>query len=578
MPVVALLLALTFPACIQERCYDTRDCPSARVCNASGACVECIERDQCGSGLECVANRCVPRELECDERHPCSVGFDCVANRCAPRVKQPITCPADMVSVEDDYCVDRFEASRPDATATSWGRDESRAVSKAGVMPWSVLDNATAEAACNATGKRLCTSEEWRTACKGPKGTVYAYGDSYEPAVCNGIDAFGRGGFHLVATGSFPGCTNGWGVFDMNGNLWEHVAGGSDMTIRGGAFNCSDSAALHKCDYVPGNWTPSARGFRCCLSPSAVDAGAMNADAAEDASAEDGGGCVSVGDAGQGDGAEADASVEETSLDADAGNPDVPVPVDVANGDEAMRVDVGTDGDGSLCSPEMAQVGEVCVDRWEASRSDATGTNAGKDENIAVSRAGVLPWYANPMSASMLGKFEAACQAGGKHLCTSEEWLDSCRGPGRSTYFFGDDWAPGICNSVDTYCQQCCERLGLASCPTGENCGYASELSSSYTPETCSITAEYGRGTCHVCFHVMPTGAFPKCTRQGLFDVNGNVWEVVTSPVSEDSRGYQVRGGAFNCGSPSARFQCDFDATWSDLYAGFRCCKAASVR
>jgi len=48
------------------------------------------------------------------------------------------------------------------------------------------------------------------------------------------------------------------------------VAGGSDMTVRGGAFNCNDSAALHKCAYVPGNWTPSARGFRCCLTPAST--------------------------------------------------------------------------------------------------------------------------------------------------------------------------------------------------------------------------------------------------------------------------------------------------------------------
>jgi formylglycine-generating enzyme required for sulfatase activity len=477
-----------------------------------------------------------------------------------------------MVSVADTFCVDRFEASHPDATASNWGRDESRAVSKAGVMPWSVLDNATAEAACNASGKRLCTPEEWRTACKGPNGTVYAYGDTYEPTVCNGIDAFGRGSFHLAPTGSFPGCTNGWGVFDMNGNIWEHVAGGSDMTVRGGAFNCSDSAALHKCDYVPGNWTPSARGFRCCLTPSAVDAGAMDADGAEDAPAGDGGGCVSVGDVGMDDGAEASAA--DAGDDFNAGKVDVPMLVDGPTGDDAAMFDAGSDGEGSACPAEMAQVGQLCVDRWEASRADATATSGGKDESLAVSRAGVLPWYVNPMSTSMLGRFEAACQAGGKRLCSSDEWIESCRGPKRTSYFFGDDWDAAICNSVDTFCQKCCDSLGLSSCPTGENCGYSSALSSSYAPETCSITADYGRDTCHVCFHVMPTGSFPMCTNRGLFDVNGNVWEVVTTPTSEDSRGYQVRGGAFNCGSPSARFQCDFNATWIDLYAGFRCCKA----
>jgi sulfatase modifying factor 1 len=178
------------------------------------------------------------------------------------------------------------------------------------------------------------------------------------------------------------------------------------------------------------------------------------------------------------------------------------------------------------------------------------------------------------MSGAALDKFQAACQVAGKRLCTSAEWLDTWQGPRQSTYVFGNDWDPTICNSVDTHCQRCCDILGLASCPTGEDCGYASDLTSSYEPETCFISADYGRDTCHVCYHVMPTGAFPQCTNgSGLCDVNGNVWEVVPVPTSEDSRGYQVRGGAFNCGSPSVRFQCSFNATWNDLFAGFRCCK-----
>jgi hypothetical protein len=77
-----------------------------------------------------------------------------------------------------------------DATADKTGSDGSRAVSVVGVFPWQVLDNATAASACSAAGKRLCTAEEWRSACQGPERTAYAYGDSYDPGVCNGIDAF----------------------------------------------------------------------------------------------------------------------------------------------------------------------------------------------------------------------------------------------------------------------------------------------------------------------------------------------------------------------------------------------------
>jgi hypothetical protein len=227
------------------------------------------------------------------------------------------------------------------------------------------------------------------------------------------------------------------------------------------------------------------------------------------------------------------------------------------------------------CPADMAPVGSVCVDRYEASRQDATATTVGTDASVATSRAGVLPWYANPMTSDALTTFQTACQAAGKRLCSASEWVDSCQGPGHTSYFFGNTWDPAVCNSVDTYCQQCCDILGLPSCSTSENCGYLAELSSSpYAPDTCFVSADYGATTCHVCFHVMPTGAFSGCTNElGLFDVNGNVWEAVPVPTSEDSRGYQIRGGAFNCASPSARFLCTFNATWAALNAGFRCCK-----
>ncbi len=203
------------------------------------------------------------------------------------------SCPQDMVLVEDLFCMDRYEASRPDATATSQGQDSSRALSRAGVMPWMNSSFSDASAACEAAGKRLCTPEEWEQACKGPASTTYSYGDVYDPTTCNGIDAFCRCGpdspcsdqdpcpyphcywdcgadFHPVPTGSFPNCTNAYGIYDINGNVWERV---SDGAGRGGAFNCGDSEALHRCDYVA-DWGTQAHsnfGFRCCCRDCPTD-------------------------------------------------------------------------------------------------------------------------------------------------------------------------------------------------------------------------------------------------------------------------------------------------------------------
>lgn len=217
-----------------------------------------------------VSERCF-RSQDCKKGETCSAEGRCVAS---PRVdlgpqpdgKLPVSCPADMVRVAGSFCIDTWEASRPDATVYSSGTDGSRATSRKGVLPWQVQSNAEAAQACDAAGKRLCTPAEWELACEGPAGTIYAYGNTYDGALCNGIDTFPDWQFHLMPTASFPACTNGWGVFDMNGNLWEHVAGGSGATIRGGAFNCSDSMTYHRCDYIPSTWFPTAQGFRCCAS------------------------------------------------------------------------------------------------------------------------------------------------------------------------------------------------------------------------------------------------------------------------------------------------------------------------
>jgi sulfatase modifying factor 1 len=198
-------------------------------------------------------------------------------------------CPVGMTSIGDAFCIDRWEASRPDATFTSIGSDERFATSRADVMPWKLTELGEARAACEAAGKRLCTEDEWYTTCIGPGETVYSYGDIYEPTTCNGIDSdcdchggssetcacdehggpyagcyYDCGGsYGMEPTGSRSGCSNSYGVWDINGNLWEYVDSGAEYPVRGGAYNCGDSQSFHRCDYVPG-WNPSARGFRCC--------------------------------------------------------------------------------------------------------------------------------------------------------------------------------------------------------------------------------------------------------------------------------------------------------------------------
>jgi sulfatase modifying factor 1 len=284
-------LLATAEACfVDSACFSDADCPDKSWCDiphgsTSGKCKPmCFKNADCPEGFYCelTLNRC--QKAECRTSEECPEGFMCRNGWCT--AESPLKCPDGMVPVERQFCVDIYEASRPDADAELPGVDGSMAVSRVGVIPWRVKDNAEADAACAAAGKRLCTEDEWYQACIGPNGTVYGYGDTYDPLICNGIDTFCYcdkescqnrdpcpfphcyqvcgAALELLPTGAFPDCRNGYGIFDINGNVWEHVMGGDETRIRGGAFNCLDSVEYHRCDYIPGTWTPAARGFRCC--------------------------------------------------------------------------------------------------------------------------------------------------------------------------------------------------------------------------------------------------------------------------------------------------------------------------
>ena len=202
------------------------------------------------------------------------------------------------------------------------------------------------------------------------------------------------------------------------------------------------------------------------------------------------------------------------------------------------------------CPPDMVAVGNAyCIDQYEASRSDATSTDQGVQTTLAQSRPGVLPWMVNPMSDAHFEEFQAACAAAGKHLCTNDEWFAACSGPDLTAYVYGSTFDREACNCVDSFCDDFCEANGISACSTAANCGYTYD-----------------------CFHEVPTGQFSACANAyETFDINGNVWEVVSS--DSDPRGYEIRGGAFNCASASQRVSCEFNAGWLALYAGFRCCR-----
>jgi len=521
---------------VTEHCYSNVDCQVPKVCLADGTC-----------GFQCV--------IDSD----CGAGMGCIDYRCQPKSTQPIECPADMVNIAEAFCIDRFEASRPDATSTSEGMQSDKATSRAAVMPWQLFGpngNETARLACLNAGKDLCTPQQWQVACEGRAKTVYGYGNTYEPETCNGIDTYGLSGFHLLPTGSLSRCHSDWGVYDINGNLWEHTLHGSDRTIRGGAYNCKDSQTLHRCDYIPGDWEPTARGFRCCLVPSAeIDAGTdasvdasadTSVDAPPDSATDSEVGCLDpdvvpsdvqqdvVSDVVQDVSADTQESGTEASTDA---------PVD-------SLIEVSSEG----CPEDMVRIQhgkhDLCMDIYEASHIDATAVAQGM-LMIATSRPGVQPWQWADLAAARTG-----CQNAGKRLCRLDEWVVGCSGPLGTVYGYGNTYDPAICNGIDTYCY-----CGTGTCAGLNVCPY---------PHCFSQASSEGGGPCGAMFHVDVTGAFPDCRSPwGVYDINGNVWELTDTDDGQE----HFRGGAYNCSDSEELHRCDHDGTWGPSARGFRCCK-----
>jgi formylglycine-generating enzyme len=212
-------------------------------------------------------------------------------------------CPPDMASIDDRYCVDRYEDSllevlrdgteRPFSSYDSLKGHTVRAVSESDVFPRGYISAVQAAEACGRSGKRLCKPAEWRNACMGPKHLTYGYSAANEPGRCNdhgrspmGVlysrdnlgardrwdwDRMNAPGLNqvegtLARSGSHSGCTNDYGVYDMVGNLHEWVAD-PDGTFQGGYYldtqingeGCTYTTTAHAARYHD-----YSTGFRCC--------------------------------------------------------------------------------------------------------------------------------------------------------------------------------------------------------------------------------------------------------------------------------------------------------------------------
>ena len=246
-------------------------------------------------------------------------------------------CPEDMVLVKDRLCVDRYEAQLIDAATQqlltpyypvrkdySWflksvrdrskehfdsggkgqgrtmpfpefpawqksGKLEPLAQSREGVVANGYVNRHVAKSSCARAGKRLCTLDEWRTACRGKAGRKFPYGDTYEAGKCNvfredspGNILFGNASLGMLdprmnlveakgkplfrKTGATPSCASEWDepIYDMVGNLDEWVDD-PEGTFVGGFYSRSTKEGCNTIvtAHVPG-YQDYSTGVRCC--------------------------------------------------------------------------------------------------------------------------------------------------------------------------------------------------------------------------------------------------------------------------------------------------------------------------
>lgn len=235
----------------------------------------------------------------------------------------PLPCPSEMAHI-GRYCIDRWEAHL--ITRNAEGRFKAHphyerpvvgvryeARSAPGMFPQGYISRVESKAACEASGKRLCTWLEWRRACQGRRWLRFPYGNSLEPGACNHLKEhllarfFGHDpqlwknehfddprlnqepGF-LARTGAHPKCISPDGTRDQVGNLHEWVSDqvsvsfmqriaeegvhrekqpwrpGNGMFL--GGFYSTQAEHGPGCHYTTAAHGPSyhdySTGFRCC--------------------------------------------------------------------------------------------------------------------------------------------------------------------------------------------------------------------------------------------------------------------------------------------------------------------------
>lgn len=219
--------------------------------------------------------------------------------------------------------------------------------------------------------------------------------------------------------------------------------------------------------------------------------------------------------------------------------------------DDSADSGSGDSGDsgapGGPCPAEMAEVGGVCVDRWEA-RIAGWSPYEVPTGGVAVAEEGRVP------QGYVSGEVAAeACAAAGKRLCTLDEWMGACSGAEGRTYPYGDAYDAGACN--DTY---------AGGHPVVDYFGTSDGVWDTEHMNDPGINQQPGT--------VDPAGSNPGCvTPEGVFDLHGNLHEWIDDAAGTFKGGFYADASINGAGCGYVTTAHGFE--YHDYSTGFRCCR-----
>lgn len=205
-------------------------------------------------------------------------------------------CVDPQADSKDTHCFSYFEgitAMEGKATDVHVCMDQYEAPNKKGAEPFVMKSYKSAKKYCEARHKRMCTEQEWETACEGPRLQPLAYGWAVDKKVCNSDkkwmpvdwDKFkadddearseSKKLWQGAPSGRYSSCVSAFGIYDMMGNVEEWVTSRPSRRFPGslmGGFwakpwtGCRGTNDAHEPGFVF-----YETGFRCCAEPGTLD-------------------------------------------------------------------------------------------------------------------------------------------------------------------------------------------------------------------------------------------------------------------------------------------------------------------